>query len=100
VRKGQTDNLYRKLRNLTGLIERHKDAVPEELLNAATAAKKPRCAKPKLPLVIGTRPAKELKQCFRNQPNTPAETKRKEQSPPQNAPRRSKKSKKHCGGAQ
>jgi len=35
----QTDNLLQELANLIGLIERHKDAVPQELLTAAAKAK-------------------------------------------------------------
>lgn len=98
----QTDNLLQELSNLIGLIERHKDAVPEELLNAATAAKKRTLPPiPMLPLADADDLLKEIDAVLPKPagevPPSPDNQADMEQFPAP-TPRRSKKSKSTAAG--
>jgi hypothetical protein len=95
----QTDNVLQELSNLIGLIERHKDAVPEELLNAATAAKKRTLPPiPMLPLADTDDLLKEIDAVLPKSTETPADNQADMEQFPAATPRRSKKSKSTAAG--
>lgn len=95
----QTDNLLQELSNLIGLIERHKDAVPEELLNAATAAKQRTLPPiPMIPLADTDDLLKEIDAVLPKSTETPADNQADMEQFPAPTPRRSKKSKSTAAG--